>query len=483
MIVGFSRHGTGRGAGPVDYMIDPKREGRERHPPQVVRGSPENTKHLIDSLEFKHKYTSGVLSFAPNEKITPKQENAIIERFEQMAFAGLDADQYNILWVRHIHAGHHELHFVTPRVELSTGNSLNIKPPGERTQQHFDDFRSEINARYGLADPDDPNRMRNVAIPDHELKITSESLRRSLSVSDNPRIAIDAILTQRATEGAIRSRDDLIEQINELELTVTRTGKDYITVCDPQINQRWRLKGALYGERFEPSTAIESPARQGKRDYSKPDPAAAQRFEARVERHISARTEYHQKRYPQATQRPLMAITQEQGTLAFPDRTEPLSGALVRQLGNDALLDRRDHDPTEEHSSARAIGRQNQPSELWQEQSQVCTNRSESRSLRGKQRLPSDKGVLNDRTGNPFVERIKAFGERVQQTTERFRAITASITANVRTYLGAKQPAQLASEMLERSNQQINQLVHLVHRKQTEIKFNNEPERGHGLSR
>ncbi|MBM7074669.1 relaxase/mobilization nuclease domain-containing protein [Shewanella sp. 202IG2-18] len=130
------------------------------------------------------------MSFAPNEKITPKQENAIIERFEQMAFAGLYADQYNILWVRYTHAGHHELHFVTPRVELSTGNSLNIKPPGERTQQHFDDFRSEINARYGLSDPDDPDRMRNIAIPDHELKITAESLRRSLSASDNPRTAI-----------------------------------------------------------------------------------------------------------------------------------------------------------------------------------------------------------------------------------------------------------------------------------------------------
>jgi hypothetical protein len=168
VIVGFSKHGTGGGAGPVDYVTDERRKGRENEPPEVVRVDPDQTRDLIDSLEFKHKYTSGVLSFAPDEKITPEMEEAIIDRFEKVAFAGLEPDQYNILWVRHTHAGHHELHFVTPRVELSTGKSLNIKPPGDLAQATFDDFRSEVNARYGLADPDDPDRTRNVSTPDHE---------------------------------------------------------------------------------------------------------------------------------------------------------------------------------------------------------------------------------------------------------------------------------------------------------------------------
>ncbi|MEB6138280.1 relaxase/mobilization nuclease domain-containing protein, partial [Klebsiella pneumoniae] len=64
-------------------------------------------------------------------------EQAIIDRFEAVAFAGLESDQYNILWVRHEHANHHELHFVTPRVELSSGKSLNIRPPGELAKQTF----------------------------------------------------------------------------------------------------------------------------------------------------------------------------------------------------------------------------------------------------------------------------------------------------------------------------------------------------------
>src|SRR5688500_2996885 len=110
---------------------------------------------MIDSLPFKHRYTSGVLSFAPGEVITPAMEKAIMDGFERVALAGLQPDQYSILWVRHQHAGHHELHFVVPRVELVTGKSLNIAPPGRESRALFDMFRSWVNSLYGLAAPDD----------------------------------------------------------------------------------------------------------------------------------------------------------------------------------------------------------------------------------------------------------------------------------------------------------------------------------------
>ncbi|MEF9334704.1 relaxase/mobilization nuclease domain-containing protein, partial [Escherichia coli] len=303
MIVGFSRHGTGGGSGPVGYVTDKTRPGREDSPPEVLRGSPEATRNLIDSLDFRHKYTSGVLSFAPEEKVTPEMEQDFMDRFEQVAFAGLEADQYNILWVRHTHAGHHELHFVTPRVELSTGKSLNIRPPGDAAKQAFDDLRSEINARYGLADPDDPRRAREIAQPDHELKIAAEALRRGEKPQEDVRLLIDAVLSQRAAQGLIRSRSDVIEQVSDLGMQVTREGKNYITVSDPQSGQRWRMKGGLYEREFDAAGAIEAAASRRERDYSKPDEAAAEQFAKRVERHISARAEYHAGRYAPAAAR------------------------------------------------------------------------------------------------------------------------------------------------------------------------------------
>jgi hypothetical protein len=65
MIVGFSKHGTGGSKGPIQYLTGTHSpDGTRRQPaPVVLRGDPALVGKLIDSLDFKHKYTSGVLGF------------------------------------------------------------------------------------------------------------------------------------------------------------------------------------------------------------------------------------------------------------------------------------------------------------------------------------------------------------------------------------------------------------------------------------
>jgi Relaxase/Mobilisation nuclease domain len=183
VIVGFSKHGTGAVYGAVNYLTSRQNpDGNERNPPpEMLRGHPAVVRGMIDSLEFKHRYTSGVLSFAPGEAITSEMEQAIMDGFEKAAFAGLERDQYSILWVRHIHAGHHELNFLVPRVELSTGHSLNIRPPANQAQELFDTFRSMVNARYGLADPDDPARALDVSLPNLIAKLRANETREGIT--------------------------------------------------------------------------------------------------------------------------------------------------------------------------------------------------------------------------------------------------------------------------------------------------------------
>ena len=192
MIIGFSRHGTGHGSSPVGYLTDATvsagplgyltgdkaKKGIPRNPaPVVVRGDPKRIRILIDSVRFKNKYSSGVLSFAPGEKITPVMEEKIIDDFERAAFAGFDRDRFEVLWVRHRHTPNHrhELHFLTPRIELQTGKSLNIAPPRKGTRELFDTLRSKINAEYGLSDPDDPARRRLERIPSHIQKLQARN--------------------------------------------------------------------------------------------------------------------------------------------------------------------------------------------------------------------------------------------------------------------------------------------------------------------
>ena len=459
MIVGFSKHGTGGGAGPVKYLTDEKRKGRENRPPVVVRGDPDQTRSLIDSLEFKHKYTSGVLSFAPSEEqITPEMEEAIIDRFEQVAFAGLEPDQYNILWVRHTHAGHHELHFVTPRVELSTGKSLNIKPPGDLAKVTFDDFRSEINARYGFADPDDPDRARNVSVPNHELKTAAEAIRSGQNPTENIRVLLDEILTERALNGLIRSRNDVLEHVKDFGFEVGREGKNYITVTEPESGGRWRLKGALYGRDFEPSQTIERAEAARERDYSRPDATAAGRYAERVNQHIAKRAEYHQGRYSRPEPEHRLERIQEPYSLAEPNRVEPLHRHLGRQLGCNAILEQ-SSDELERASSSRQnnLVTATQGMDVHERQGSGVHHygqQAQDRRLPDQGRRLGNQGEIDDGTRKTLIEGFQAFSNQLQRATESIKSGAKRLANDVRAYITRESSAPTSSNWLDRAGQQ-----------------------------
>ena len=99
MLVKFFSRGSGGGDSPVNYLLG---EDREREGASILRGNPEITKELINSTDYARRYTSGCLSFeeAP-DAVTDKTKAQIMDIFEQTIFAGLESDQYNILWVEH----------------------------------------------------------------------------------------------------------------------------------------------------------------------------------------------------------------------------------------------------------------------------------------------------------------------------------------------------------------------------------------------
>ena len=48
--------------------------------------------------------------------------------------------------------------------------------------------------------------------------------------------------------GTINDRSEMIEALQKVGLEVPRTGKNYITVKDPQNDARWRMKGVIFHE-------------------------------------------------------------------------------------------------------------------------------------------------------------------------------------------------------------------------------------------
>ena len=294
MIVKFFKVGTGAGYGPVQYCTAEKDfEGKERTPtPEVVRGDPEQTRCLIDSLDFEYKYTSGVLASAPGEVITPEMEERMIDAFESTAFAGLDSSRYDVLWIRHTHAGKHELHFVIPRVELETGKSLNVRPPGKQTEKLFDAYRNVINTEFGLVDPDDPSRAKGLSLPDKIAKQKGAS-QSTAEWNASVRETITDYVRSAVDRGDVQNRDDVVQVLKDSGLEIPREGKNYVTVQDPESGSKFRMKGPLF-DRDKFDMAV-SPALPAQRD-------SLEVLESKLAQLASKRAAYHLERYGEVSE-------------------------------------------------------------------------------------------------------------------------------------------------------------------------------------
>ncbi len=298
-------HGTGTGNAAIHYLIRTDYPGREKKSPEVVRGDPDVVLSIINSLDTKWKFTSGALSWHPDDIVSPQQEENIINEFERIAFAGLDRDAYSILWVRHGHAGHHELHFIIPRVELTTGNAFNPCPPG--WQKDFDVFRDLHNFRENWARPDDPAR-RRLHTPEHAEIFSARLLRWGKKLAKDERAetkaAIHGYVEKLLSEGLIHDRQDILTALQEIGFAINRAGKEYVTVKDQESGEKIRLKGGIYGESWNFAGAHELPGgktagqdRTNSAGNREADRRTVQPLEREFERIIEKRSDYNRGRY------------------------------------------------------------------------------------------------------------------------------------------------------------------------------------------
>ena len=216
MIIRFFTHGDGSGAKVVEYLLaaevaaygDDRRRIKGQTVkrdilPEVLAGHAETTQMLIDSNHRKWRYTSGVIAFAVEDAPSEEEQAEVMASFECAAFAGMDADQTNILWVRHLHMGNIELHFLIPRVELICGRAFNIAPPG--AEKYFNAFRDYWNTLKGWADP--------------EALATRKDIRPVIENGDRKAIRemLHTAVVQRIEAGEITNHQDVRKYLSGLE--------------------------------------------------------------------------------------------------------------------------------------------------------------------------------------------------------------------------------------------------------------------------
>jgi len=245
MLVKVFATGKNSAKHPINYLLSKTdSKGKLREPPPVLlRGDTEITSRLIDSLDFEYKYSSGVLSFAPEDQPNLEKLHELIDSFEEHAFAGLERDRYSSLWVLHRHTENKriELHFLFPRVELETGLSLNAFPPGHKS--YFDPWRDYWNLKENWASPDEPERARSLQ-PQF-----SAFLKGKKEVPAKDKEEIHEYLMECIKAGNVQDRKDIVSILKEdLGLEINRLGKDYLSIKDPETDKKIRFKGHIYHE-------------------------------------------------------------------------------------------------------------------------------------------------------------------------------------------------------------------------------------------
>lgn len=293
MIVRIHSRGAGRGSGPTGYLMGAKdHAGKLREvAPVVLRGDPEQTRELIDSLDFKRKYTSGVLSFSEAD-IEPGQKQKIMDSWESSLFPGMDKNQYSVLWVEHRDKGRLELNFVIPNVELQTGKRL--QPYYDKADRNrVDAWQTLTNAAYGFTDPHDPQR--------------SMTLTPAQNLPKGRQEAAEAITSGLLTLG-VENRAQVIAALSEAGLEVVRQTKSGISIKDPEGGQNLRLKGALYAENYRGGQELRAAREAAERGYRESRESRIREAENRYREGISRRADYLRERYPKPEPQALGAL-------------------------------------------------------------------------------------------------------------------------------------------------------------------------------
>ena len=447
MLVKFFSGGTGKGASPVEYLIrKTDSKGVRREPlPEIITGNPTQTIQLIDSLDFKYKFHSGVISFAPEDAPTESQQKSIIESFEKTAFAGLEPDQYDILWVRHSHTsnGRIELHFVTPRVELTTGKSLSIAPPG--WQNYYCHWRDIWNCQHQWSDPTDPTRAR-IYQPGYQALRDAQDQRLELAglpittTKEDYRKTITNYITAHIKLGNIKNREDIINHLENADIKITRQGKDYITVTSNADIKKIRLKGGIYNASWrlgqELTTEISSRARENRASLQ----TRIREAEAELTPRIAKRAELYSQRY-RTNSREEPSLTQSMLSPPRGVRYEHLNSFLHRKLGDDALV---------KQTSPTNTATKENPREL------------EQSNLGYRTISNSERQIYHPTQEQPTTDPMEMYGQTLHQNltqeNERSRTTTNADIEELRSSIRAGQEAANRNhQQIERANRQLSQ--------------------------
>lgn len=287
MIVKFFTNGTGGSKGVFDYLLkDKEQPDGKRIGAEVLRGDVDNQALLIDSLDFKQKYTSGCLSFTETaDEVTTEQKNALMDGFEQTIRAGLDVDRVSVSWIEHRDKGRLELNFVFANVDLEHGRAFQpyVHSVDKRRVNAWKDMQ---NIEHGFTDPSDPANKRLMAQRDNLPRDVKDT-----------RQAITEGLHALIIEGVITNREGVVQALKDGGFEIARETDRAISIKNPTGKRNIRLTGGLYERDFNFSREVQNTVTAASKDYRA---RSTERYDAAKQLYdseITRKRDYHQARH------------------------------------------------------------------------------------------------------------------------------------------------------------------------------------------
>lgn len=303
MHIKFTRHGKGCPRKAAGYLLSEKdHKGDYRPFIETLRGDAQTFVAITESLDFDYRYTSGIIAWSKDDDPTPEQINETLNEFEKHAFAGLDPTRYHMNAVLHeAQDGSKHIHVLVPRVDLETGKSLNIAPPGH--EQYFDTLRDYLNEKHNWAKPDELAILNAaVSLPNHVHTQRAAAIQIDFSGKTKPekKELITKIIEQRVLGGVINDRKGVINTLCEFGI-ITRQGKDTVSVKLDGDKQAIRLSGEFYKDEFNVTTYADNRARaeanQRASSSNEVDENRVKELFRQLQSATRARAEYNAERY------------------------------------------------------------------------------------------------------------------------------------------------------------------------------------------
>lgn len=308
MIVKFFSRGSGGGDAPVNYLLG---DDRNREGASVLRGNAEITKEVINSTDYARRYTSGALSFEElHESFTDEQKNKIMDEFEKTLFAGLEHDQYNILWVQHTDKNKRlELNFLIANQELRSGKRL--QPFFHAADlKRVNAFQNVINMTYELSDPHDPKRKRfnsphfsrsanlkNININKDKKRYEKQLQLVSHKSAKNE---ITTYIYELAAAARLKNRAAIEKELKRKELEIVKVTDRSIRVKSKKFAKNIRLDDPIFSKYFleQNYTAVAMHDKQKQYDKDKHKILADAQEVLKIG--IEKKTKYHNDRFDDA---------------------------------------------------------------------------------------------------------------------------------------------------------------------------------------